>query len=283
MRASWLSLLLVVPALTAAAQELGQGEARITARSDVRMEIATGPGTRRSELADLGGAVGGKLAAVRGCYAERVRENPSVQGRLVVQVTALSSGRGQVEVTRDELSDGAVRSCTLDALRTVDLSGTRSSSSILVTFTFTNSAAEGHERMEERRAAEAEVTLESGPDGQLRARGGVATGEVRFQVLGPAQRREGIPLVHQAVRTAIPGLLDCRRRATRRGDSPAGEIRAVLVVGGNGRARVPRVESTVVDPHSGRCVQRVLERAHYVREGRGRYTVVVENAALATE
>ena len=283
MRASWLCTLFIVAPLTVAAQELGEGEARITARSDVRMEIATGPGTRASELSELGGAVGRKLVTVRECYAARVRENPSVQGRLVLQVTALSSGRGEVALTRDELSDASVQGCAVDALEAADLSGARSSSSILVTLTFTNSAAEGHERMEERRAAEAEVALEDGPDGMLVARGGVATGEVRFQVIGPAASRERIPLIHQAVRTSIPGLLDCRRKATRRGDSPEGELRAVLVVGNNGRARVPRVTSTVAFPHADQCVERLLERARYPREGRGRYTVVIENAPLAAE
>jgi hypothetical protein len=280
MRVSWLILLVLLPALTVAAQELSQGEARITARSDVRMEIATGPGTRASELSTLGGAVGHKLGAVRECYAQRVRENPSVQGRLVVQVTTLPSGRGQVAVTDDALADAEVRRCTLEALERVDLSGARSSSSIRVTFTFTNSAAEGHERMEARRAEEAEVTLEPGEGGTLVARGGVPTGEVRFQVIGPEARREGIPLVHQVVRTAIPGLLDCRRKATRRGDGPEGELRAVLVVGGNGRATVPRVQSTVAFPYADRCIERVLERPRYPRESRGRYTVVVENAPL---
>lgn len=281
MRPIALLVLLAFPAL-ALAQEMGQGEARITTRSDVRMEIATAPGTRRSELETLGAAVGLKLAAVRACYAERVENDPSVRGTLVVRVTGQRSGRAGVAVQRDELGDAPLRTCAVRAVRAAKASGARPSSAIVVTFTFTNTAAEGRERMRRRRAHAAAAALETEPDGRLAARGGVESGEVRFKVIGPAERRQAIASVHGAMRTAIPAFLDCRRRASRGGASPAGEIRAELSVGANGRGRPGRTRSTVADRRSDRCVQRVLSRAEYAPDARGRYTVVVEYAPIST-
>jgi hypothetical protein len=275
-------LALFVPSLVLA-QDMDQGEARITARSDVRMEISTAPGTPRAELQTLGGAVGQRLSAIRACYAERVGENPSVRGSLVMRISPARNGRASAAVTRDQLEDAPLRSCTVDAVEAASVAGARTTSAIVVTFTFANSAAEGHEQMQEHSARAASVTLETTADGKLVARGGVESGEVRYQVIGPAGRREAITVVHGAMRTAIPGLLDCRRRATRRGDSPAGEVRAQLTVDGTGRGRVGRTESTVIDPRSGRCLQNVLVRARFGREARGRYTIVVENAPLPTE
>ncbi len=278
MRFFAMMLVLVLPALVMA-QEMGQGEARITARSDVRMEIATAPGTPRAELETLGAAVGLKLGAVRACYAERTEEDPTVQGTLVVRVTGQRNGRAGVSVQRDELGDAPLRTCTLNAIQGGSTSGARATSAIHVTFTFTNTAATGHERMQDRRTQAAAVRLESEPDGRLAARGGVESGEVRYKVIGPEALRAQIPAIHGAVRTAIPGLLDCRRRASRR-ESPAGEVRVDVTVGANGRGRAGRAQSTVADPKSGRCVQTVLSRAQYAREARGRYTVVVEYAPL---
>ncbi len=271
--------MVLLPAL-ALAQRMDQGEARITARSDVRMEIATAPGTPRTELETLGAAVGQRLSAVRTCYAERVGENPSVRGTLVLRVSPGRSGRAGAAVQNDGLDDAPLRTCTIDAVQAASVAGVRAGSAIIVTFTFANSAAEGHERMQERRAEAATVALETAPDGRIAARGGPESGEVRYTVLGAADKREAVASVHGAMRTAIPGFLDCRRRATRRGDSPAGEIRVELSVDVNGRGRVGRTRSTVVDPQSGRCVQNVLLRATYAREARGRYTIVVENAPL---
>ena len=66
----------------ASAQEMGQGEANITAEAQVRMSLESGPATNSTKLAAIGGVVGDRLAAVRECYRERTAERPEVQGEL---------------------------------------------------------------------------------------------------------------------------------------------------------------------------------------------------------
>ena len=65
-----LAVALALAAGPAAAQEMGQGEANITAQADVRLSMESGPGTNADKLALIGGVVGSKLGAVRNCYRE---------------------------------------------------------------------------------------------------------------------------------------------------------------------------------------------------------------------
>src|SRR5690606_32517474 len=151
------------------------------------------------------------------------------------------------------MPDDEVERCSLAALRGADVSRARPRSTVLVTFTFTNTAAVGQERMDVRRAAEADVSLEPAGEGKLAASGGDGTGVVRFRVVAPESERAALGAVHGDLRSALPALLDCRRRSTRRDGDPTGVTAAQLRVR-SGRAQLTRVRSTVAAEGAGACV-----------------------------
>lgn len=270
-----------------AAQEMDEGEARITATAEVRMVLESGPGTNATQLSLLGGAVGGRIGDVRRCYRERTEQAPAVRGRLRLLV-ALEPGGGRVEVQRDEVGDAALVQCALRAFRAADLANLRPPGAAFVVLDFDNSAAEGVERTQALRAVEDNAEVTTNTEGRAEASGGTPDGLVRFRVVGDANaalqtqavqtQAVQIQAVHRAVRAAIPLLLDCRRKAGRR-ESPAGEVHLDLRVAANGRGRATSRRSTVSHAGGAGCVARALGRARYQGEARGRVQVVVTFAA----
>lgn len=264
------------------AQEMGEGEARITATADVRMVLESGPGTNATQLSLLGGVVGGRIGDVRRCYRERTEQAPAVRGRLRLLV-ALEPGGAHIEVQRDEVGDPALVQCALRAFRGADLASLRPPGAAFVVLDFDNSAAEGVERTQALRAVEDTAEVTTNTEGRAEASGGTPDGLVRFRVVGDRDaavqiQTVQIQAVHRAVRAAIPLLLDCRRKAGRR-ESPAGDVHLDLRVAANGRGRAASRRSTVSHAGGSRCVARALGRARYQGEARGRVQVVVTFAA----
>lgn len=272
-----LALGVVAPTALASAQEMGQGEANITARADVRMSLESGPATNSTKLGLIGGAIGNQLGDVRRCYRDRTADDPEVHGELRL-VVRLEPGGGTVEVTRDLLEDPTLVRCVLEALRGADLGRVRPPGAAYVSLEFDNTAAEGVRTTRERRQVEDAAPVTTDAEGRLTATGRTEIGEVRFRVVGrPGATEAQIQDVHRTVRAAIPTLLDCRRKAARR-QPPYGEIQVDLNVARSGRARARVRRSSVPDARGPRCVTRALQRARFGAEARGRVQVVVEFA-----
>ncbi|MCB9604618.1 MAG: hypothetical protein H6720_30230 [Sandaracinus sp.] len=274
-----LATLALAPTLSASAQEMDEGEARITATANVQMSIESGPATTSAKLSLIGGAVGGRIGDVRRCYRERTEAAPAVRGQLRLFVE-MTPGGGTVEVQRDGLNDRPLLQCVLRAVRAAQFASVRPPGSAYVVLDFNNSAAEGVERTRELRATEDTADVTTNAEGRGEATGGTPDGLVRFRVVGDADATAQIQSVHRAVRAAIPQLLDCRRKAARR-ESPAGDVFVDLRVAANGRGQAASRRTTVADARGPRCVTQALGRARYEGEARGRVQVVVTFAADA--
>lgn len=268
-----LAVALALAAGPAAAQEMGQGEANITAQADVRLSMESGPGTNADKLALIGGVVGSKLGAVRNCYREVTAERPTVQGVLKLFVDL--AGGGSVTVRDDGIGDRELSRCVMRELNQADLGSLRPPGSAYVVLTFTNTAAEGVARTQQRRATENDVAVTRNADDRFEATGRSGDGNIEFTVIGGARATaEQVAALQRSVREAIPILLDCRRKASRN-ESPEGEIRLRVTVNARGRARVRVLRSTVADARGGRCLTRFLGRRPFEAEARGTHDVVV--------
>ena len=264
-------------AASAGAQEMGQGEANITAQADVRMAMESGPGTNSDKLSLIGGVVGAKLAGVRNCYREVTARRPTVQGEMKLLVELADGGR--VTVRDDGLDDRELSRCVLRELNRADLGSLRPPGAAYVVLTFTNTAADGVARTQRRRAEEDAVPVTQNADGRFEATGRSGDGNVQFTVIGGARATaEHVAALQRSVRNAIPILLDCRRKASRT-QSPEGEIRLRVTVAGRGRGRVRVLRSTVPDARGGRCLTRFLGRATFEEAARGTHDVVVRFSA----
>ena len=214
--------LAVALASPAAAQDMGQGEANITATADVRMSLESGPRTNSDKLAQIGGLVGSKLGAIRNCYHEVTEERPTVQGEMRLTVDLASGGR--ISVREDGVEDRELQRCILRELRRLDLGSLRPPGSAFVVLTFSNSAADGVAATQERRAVEDDVTVTRDENGRFTAEGRSGNGHVKFIVTGGRRATaEQVAALQRSFREAIPVLLDCRRKASRL-ESPEGAI-----------------------------------------------------------
>ena len=155
-------------ATPAYAQErpMGQGEARVTARSDVQMGIEGGPGTSGNKLQDMIAVISSKLGAVRQCYATVTAERPTVQGDLRIRLL-LPRGRGRIDVRFEENSpdDRQLTRCIRHHLGGANFGAVARPANVLVSLAFTNTAARGIHETRTRSAAQAEVAVTRTADG----------------------------------------------------------------------------------------------------------------------
>jgi len=260
-------------AAPAGAQEMGQGEANITASADVRMSLESGPRTDSEKLAQIGGLVGTKMGAIRNCYHEVTEERPTVQGEIRLTVD-LASG-GSVTVREDGVEDRGLQRCILRELRRLDLGALRPPGSAFVVLSFSNTAAEGVAATEERRAGEDDVTVTRDENGRFQAEGHSGNGHVKFTITGSRRSTaEQVAALQRSMRQAIPVLLDCRRKASRL-ESPEGEITMRVTVNRQGRARIRVLRSTVPSDRGSRCLTRFLPRRPFEAAAVGTHQVVI--------
>jgi hypothetical protein len=259
---------------------MGQGQAEITTRSDVRMRIDSGPGTSGRRLQDMAEAVTSKMGQVRQCYADIVEERPGVTGSMRIRVSLPRNPRGRVQLeVEDSVGDRQLKRCIERSLRRASFRGVDRPAIVFAQLEFTNSAAAAVERVAERREEAAQVRVSHNADGKPQASGGTANGLVRFTLTGQGRASdEAVAAAQRAVRAAIPGLLDCRRRASRREMNPEGALTVNLRIPRRGRAQARTTENTLEDQRAPICVGRALARAPYAAEAAGRVQVVVRFA-----
>lgn len=121
--------------------------------------------------------------------------------------------------------------------------------------------------------ADVAVSRDSGrPEASGEAREGALRWSVRA---GASASDELVVEAYRVVASAVPGLLDCRRRASRRGRSPAGEVALTLALTAGAAAAATLGESTVADTAAGGCVEEKIERAPHAPAAGGTVEIVV--------
>ncbi len=264
---------------------MGQGEARISARSDVRLSMESLPGTGGSTMSALGARVGGRMAQIRACYEGVVRERPTVTGRLRLRFALPARGRPDVAVESDGVNDRELVRCITRELERVDCESIHRPAGAVVQLEMGNTAAAGVAESERRGQERRQVEVTVDGDGNASATGGNPSRGVRFTVTG--RGRESAPAVvaaHRHLTTALPGLTDCRRRAARREQDPSGEVRVVLQVRAGRPVASQVTRSTVAEERTRTCVSRVLRRVERRAEaGSGRVEARIEYSITADE
>lgn len=279
-----LALALVAPASAqdgVANSGMGQGEARITSRSDVRLSMESMPGTGGAAVTALGQRVGARMAQIRGCYEQRVEEDPTITGTLRLRFLLEGRGRPRVEVDRDGVDDAALVTCITRELQRLDIAQLTRPTRAIVALQLANTAARGAEQSAARAQEARQVTMTADGDGNPTATGGTPDGRVRFTVTG--RGRESGPTVaaaHRALMSALPGLMDCRRRSGRQGRAPGGDLSATLQIR-TGQAPTARVTRSRVEGErragfTQTCVGRALDGIEQrPTEGRGAVRVEI--------
>jgi hypothetical protein len=255
-----------------------QGSGAITTRSEVTIAVESLPGTPALRLQAIGDAIGTKMAAIRLCYIDVARERPTVEGRLKVRVE-VRGGRATLTPDEDTARDPALTKCVMGQLRSASYTNVSGESGGMVVMEFTNTAAEGAAAVERERRGTRDRVVRM-VDGRPQANSQTAGGEIEVTITGGEEvSPEAVALLYRSVQARVGSLLDCRRRASRGGVSPAGQITLSLRIPTRGAASAQRQESTVAFSQAPQCVIQMLrESARGLSEASGAYQVVVRFA-----
>lgn len=210
--------------LSAASAQVGE-HGKITTRSDVKMSIEGSTGTSSKKLDALAKTLGTPLAEVKRCYGELVKEHPEVVGQLTVKLTLVEgTSPPKIEAPGAVKELKPMQKCVDKAFSKLDVSEVPRPAQANLLLELTNSAAAAVKDVKDQGIEASKVTVEEKADGSFASHGASLQGEVSFDVSakGPSGR-EAVEIVHNGVRDALPGLFDCRRRASKKG-TPEGDL-----------------------------------------------------------
>lgn len=224
---------------------MGQGEALINVRSDVRLGIKGTAGTTSERLQELADAIADQMGEVRACYATLVKNRPSATGSISIRIALERGGAGPaVETKEKEGTDVELTPCVRKVLARGNYAKVGRPAAAVVSLDFQNSRARGQSVMAAHQAELAAVEVRESAGGGFEASWATHGQEVQFAVRGAD--KQAVDAVTRALRARFGGFVDCRRRSQQGDRSPAGVTKVtVRIEAGGGLAG--DVESTTVD------------------------------------
>lgn len=252
------------------------GSGAITHHAAVELTMESTPGTSAARIAALGRAVAPRMTAIRTCYDGVAAARPTVEGTMRVTIE-LAEGRGAATVTvsEDAVHDAELVRCVRTAIAALDPADVTRPAGGVVILSFTNTAAAGIAGAAAHADSGSDVTI-TRESGHPEATGEAREGALRLRVSGEASATdELVREAYRVVSSSIPGLLDCRRRASRRGADPAGDVTLHLSLTSGRAASATVVGSTVAAATAGACVVEKLERAEHTSTATGTVDVVI--------
>jgi len=261
------SLLFAVTALpqALAAQEsglaMGQGEANINVRSDVKLAINGTKGTSQANLQALTDAIADQMPALRACYREIIAKRPTTVGGIAVRIT-LEEGKKPALIEIKEIAgpEPEISACVRKVLEKAPLSKVPRPSAAIATLDVSNTRAAGEAAMQERRLVTEAVHVRS-EGGSFAADWTTTDKEVSFAARSSS--KEAVEVVIRSLRDRFAGFLDCRRRA-RKGDlSPGGTLEAQLRLARGGDASIKVGAATIAHERAPICIENALKRVTF--------------------
>lgn len=245
-----------------AGSPMGQGEANINVRADIKLSIQGTRATPAERVQQLTDAVSEQLAPMRTCYYDLVAKRPTSVGALAIRIT-LDPGGGPPDLELKELggTEPALTKCVRKALEKAPLRKVPRPAAAIVTLTFDNTRARGQQAMEQRAAVADKVAVQE-RDGGYEADWQSGDGKVAFNVRSP-KSSDAVEAVLRTLRDSYAGFADCRRRSQKDGKSPKGELAVSLQLQRGGKAAGKVESSTVAHERAVPCVERVLKRLKF--------------------
>lgn len=234
---------------------MGQGEALINVRSDVKLGIKGTGGTTSEHLQQFADAIATRMVDVRACYGKLVAQRPATVGALAVRMTLDRGVRSpMLEVKEKEGSDPELSACVRKHLAQGSFEQVGRPAAVIVTLEFQNSRAQGQAAMQEHRAKADVMPVRASGDG-FEVTWARNNGDVSFTVRGTSA--PAVESVARDFRDHVALWVDCRRRASKGTQSPAGVIRLdVRIEAGGALDATLRAAPT---EGIGRCIDKTLK------------------------
>jgi hypothetical protein len=252
----------------AAAMGLTSADGSVRTQASVRVALA--PAGTSDYAARMRGPVQTQMAAVRKCFVEAMTRTSAVEGRAVFEIEAQAKGKTKVSAARDETGDAVMVECMRTALTETSLTGFPAGARSLVSVVLTNPAAAVRADME-RRARVVPLRILDG--GRAETNGATQQGEVQFALRGSAYASDTIAVLHQSFANRLAGLLDCRRKASRRNRPAEGTISLAVEVREGELSRVTTATNGVNDRSAPQCVTTWLKRSELTASGTANLTL----------
>jgi hypothetical protein len=247
---------------------MGQGEASIAVRSDVKLAVKGTGGTPSERLAKLGQAVSDHMGDIRTCYRKLVATSPEVQGNLRLRIELANDKKPLLEVL--DKSEGAepLIKCVTQVLGASKYNEVGRPAAAFLSLAFENSRAKGQAEMAERSAQIAHVQVQTNAAGERAAAWSTEGNEVRFSVEAETGAPDNtVELVLKGLKRGYAAFLDCRRRCEQGGVSPEGDIPTQLALDAAGRAKVSFGAISVRHARAPGCAERAFKRVAFDKPG----------------
>jgi hypothetical protein len=206
--------------------------------------------------------LGGPLGEVKRCYAEVVKEHPDVVGKLGVELS-LAEGKGPASVKVPD-AVGKLKpmsKCIDKAFGKLDMADVPRPAAAKVNLELTNSAAAAVDDVRAKEDEASRVNVVTNPDGSFEAKGQSIQGELTYRVMSKDKGGDKlVEAVYQKIRDSLPGLFDCRRRASKK-DSPEGDLVFKAKLSPNGPASIDVVSTTVKNERAPICSTNAIKPA----------------------
>jgi hypothetical protein len=226
-------------------------------RTQASVRVALAPAGAIDFAARMRGPVQTQMSAIRRCFSEAMVRSSAVEGRAVFELEAAAKGKTRAATARDETGDPVMVECMRSALNETQLTGLPVGAKSLVTLVLTKPAAQVRADME-RRARVVDVRMLDG--GRAETNGATQQGEVQFALRGSAYATDTISVLHQRFANRLAGLLDCRRKASRRNRPAEGTVSLQVEVRDGEVAKVTTANNGVGDRGAPQCVTSWLKR-----------------------
>lgn len=241
---------------------MGQGEAKISVKSSVRFSIRGQKATGGQRLEALGEMVRSKIPKIQECYTKSVASNPTQTGDLEVSIEFEAENTRPIVKFRE--LPGLNKNTTLcvqKALETIELEKKYRPAAAIATIEFNNTRAEGQKEMEERRDNARETSVPVNVEGKPEIKWGAPGGKVEFTITGEVPSAEKrLPNVREEITKALGSFLDCRRKAGKRGASPA-SITVINISLTSGEGNSAKIKSTTLaNEKAVDCIEDIFSR-----------------------
>jgi hypothetical protein len=243
---------------------MGQGQASINVRSDVKLGIKGTGGTPSERLSKLGQAVGDQMPEIRTCYRKLTANAPEIAGGLQLKLTLEATGKPKVEVTNTEGGATELVKCVSKVLVNAPYKEVGRPAAAFLKLEFDNSRAKGQVEMNAKQAEISRVAVQDRGDGAKQGSWSTEGDEVRFTVTAAANAPAGaVELIIRGFHSSYAGFLDCRRKCEKGGVSPEGDIEAELDLDRNGKARLKLGKVTVTHERAPVCTAKAFSRTKF--------------------
>lgn len=246
------------------ADAMGQGEAAINVRSDVKLGVKGTGGTPSERLAKLGQAVADQMEEIRSCYRKLVATAPEIAGALQLKLALTEGKKPAVEIMNAEGGADGLSKCVTNVLRAAQYQEVGRPAAAVLSLEFDNSRARGQAAMNAKQAEIGRMAVQDSGDGGKQASWSTDGGQVRFTVkTEPGTSPETVQSIMRGFQEGYAAFLDCRRKCEKGGTSPEGDIHAALAIDRSGKARVKLGEISVAHERAPTCGAKAFERIRF--------------------